>query len=161
MIRIDIDDREVRQALERLQQRVSDLTPAMREIAMELEARALTRFETERDPAGRPWQPLSPVTLARKKGRGGILYQTGDLRGSITSRAGRDFAEVGAGGNVPYAATHQFGAKKGQFGQGKRGGKIPWGDIPARPFLPVTADGKLYGDKSVILEIIRKHIADG
>ncbi|MCR6497081.1 phage virion morphogenesis protein [Thermomonas sp. S9] len=86
------------------------MTPAMREIAMELEARALNRFETERDPAGRPWQPLSPVTLARKKGRGGILYQTGDLLDSATSRAGRDVAEVGFG--LRYAVFHEYGTKK-------------------------------------------------
>ena len=32
MIRIEIDDRDVIQALQRLQRRVGDLTPAMREI---------------------------------------------------------------------------------------------------------------------------------
>ena len=32
MIRIDIDDREVKQALEKLQRRVGDMTPAMRDI---------------------------------------------------------------------------------------------------------------------------------
>ncbi|TSE29042.1 phage virion morphogenesis protein [Tepidimonas charontis] len=33
IIRIDIDDREVTQALERLQRKVADLAPAMRDIA--------------------------------------------------------------------------------------------------------------------------------
>ena len=36
MIRIDIDDREVRQALENLQRRVSDLTPVMHDIGQAL-----------------------------------------------------------------------------------------------------------------------------
>ncbi|MCR6497375.1 phage virion morphogenesis protein [Thermomonas sp. S9] len=145
MIRIDIDDREVRQALERLQQRVSDLTPAMREIAMELEARALNRFETERDPAGRPWQPLSPVTLARKKGRGGILYQTGDLLDSATSRAGRDVAEVGFG--LRYAVFHEYGTKK----------------MPRRGLLMADPEARTLGedDKRAILEIIGEHLSGG
>ncbi|MCX8018347.1 MAG: phage virion morphogenesis protein [Rhodocyclaceae bacterium] len=64
MITLTLDDREVQAALKRLQRRLSDLTPAMRAIAHELEARTLERFETQRDPAGRPWKPLSPVTLA-------------------------------------------------------------------------------------------------
>ena len=49
------------------------------------------------------------------------------------------------GTNLVYATTHQFGALKGQFGFAAfdtRAGafEIPWGDIPARPFLGISAD---------------------
>ena len=37
-----------------------------------------------------------------------------------------------------YAGTHQFGAKRGAFGRTAKGGPIPWGDIPARPFLGLS-----------------------
>lgn len=151
MITITIDDREVKAALKRLQARMADMTPVMRAIATELEARALERFETLRDPAGRPWKPLSPVTLARKKGRGSILYQTGDLSESITSRAGRDYAEIGVSGRVPYAAIHQFGGRAG------RGRKV---NIPARPYLPIASSGQWLGtgDRDVVLDILRQAI---
>lgn len=110
MLKITIDDHQVRKALQRVQRHLDDLTPVMRAVAMELEARVSQRFETERDPTGRPWRALSPRTVARKKGRGRILYDSGDLLGSLTSRAGRDFAEVGFG--QPYAAYHEYGTRK-------------------------------------------------
>ena len=39
-----------------------------------------------------------------------------------------------------YAGTHQFGAEKGAFGATSRGDPIPWGNIPARPFLGLSGD---------------------
>ena len=42
-----------------------------------------------------------------------------------------------------YAGAHQFGARRGACGTNKKGAPIPWGDIPARPFLGVSdADKK-------------------
>lgn len=79
--------------------------------------------------------------------------------------------------NVPYAATHQYGAKKGSFGtftakvrEHNRtiGSKIckvkahtrkinlPWGDIPARPFLLVQDSDMNYLKKAII-----KHLRSG
>ena len=37
---------------------------------------------------------------------------------------------------MAYAAVHQYGAAKHSF----TGGKTPWGDIPARPFLGLSTD---------------------
>ncbi|MDM7462256.1 MAG: phage virion morphogenesis protein [Tepidimonas taiwanensis] len=179
MIDIQLDDREVQAALQRLQQRISDMTPVMRAIATALEAQVEKRFETATDPAGRPWKPLAPSTLSawldrgkgnRKKdgsltqrGRERLssrkpLYDTGDLLGSLNSSFTRSQARVGFG--VPYAIMHQFGAKKGEYGTGsykKRRGSfpIPWGDVPARPMLPITRDGKFYGEeRAVVLDIL-------
>lgn len=64
MIDVQIDDREVRAALDGLRRRLADMTPVMRAIATELEARVEARFETATDPSGRPWKPLAPSTLA-------------------------------------------------------------------------------------------------
>jgi phage virion morphogenesis protein len=123
MIDITLDDRELRQALKRLQRRLSDLTPVMRAIATELEARVEGRFETAADPTGRPWAPLKSATLVAylRRGRGAFrkdgrltkkgearlasrkpLYDTGDLLGSLTSSASRSEARVGFG--QPYHA---------------------------------------------------------
>ncbi|MEO1751543.1 hypothetical protein [Thiofaba sp. EF100] len=49
-----------------------------------------------------------------------------------------------------------------QFGLDKRGRKVPWGDVPARPFFPVTRDGRFYDDsaRALVLETIRKYLED-
>jgi hypothetical protein len=47
------------------------------------------------------------------------------------------------------APTHQFGAKKHSF----TGGKTPWGDIPARPFLGLSA-----ADRVEVLAILQEHL---
>ena len=49
---------------------------------------------------------------------------------------------VEVGSLFVYAGTHQFGAEKGSFGSTAKGTPIPFGDIPARPFLGLSdADG--------------------
>lgn len=183
MIMIEIDDRNLRRALADLQRRVSDMTPAMHAIGEVLVERAKQRFETSTDPAGKPWKPNSPVTILayltkykgsfRKDGslskRGAVraaskkplIGETGQLATQIHYRASRNAVEVGS--SMKYAAVQQFGGKAGAFGRTRRGAKIPWGDIPARPFLPVTESGQFYGeeDRNIILDIIRKRIADG
>jgi len=63
MIRIDIDDREVRQALERLQRKVGDLTPAMEDIGELLIETTKQRFATSTAPKIK-WVSLT-FTFAR------------------------------------------------------------------------------------------------
>lgn len=165
MIDIQLDDREVQAALQRLQQRLSDMTPVMRAIATALEAQVEKRFETATDPAGRPWKPLAPSTLSawldrgkgnRKKdgsltqrGRERLssrkpLYDTGDLLGSLTSSASRSEARVGFG--VPYAAYHEFGTKR----------------MPRRGLLMADPQSRTLGeaDRREVLDIIREALED-
>lgn len=142
MISITIDDRELRTALDRLARRVEDTSPAMRAIAAELETRISDRFDAQRDPQGRAWAPLSGKTLARKKGRGRILYHSGDLLDSLTSRASRSEAEVGFG--KPYAAFHEYGTQK----------------MPRRGLLMADPQARTLGDedRAAILDIIERWI---
>lgn len=50
---------------------------------------------------------------------------------------------------MKYAAIQQFGGTKAQFPH-------LWGDIPARPFLPITPAGTLYpADREKILAALR------
>lgn len=138
--------------LQRLVAEGRNLTPLMRMLAGTMET------ETERnfDAQGRPrWLGLSRATLearvnraAKKLGKRGyrkdgrisksaavsakILQDTGNLAGSINTAYGRDFAVIGS--NLPYAAIHQLGGEAG------RGKKVR---IPARPYLPATAEGAL------------------
>lgn len=166
MIDIELDDRAVREALERLQRRLSDLTPVMRAIATELEARVEARFETETDPAGRKWAPLADSTLMqvmrraaggdprRKRGGGTkakaigalarkrILYDSGDLLGSLTSAAGRHEARVGFG--QPYAAYHEYRTKK----------------MPRRGLLLADPEARTLGeaDREAVLDLLRDYL---
>ena len=114
-----------------------DLTPVMRDIGEYLVRSTKDRFEQERAPDGSPWQPLSETTRRRKKrNKNRILTESGLLGGQIAYQAGP--AEVLVGSGRVYAGTHQFGAKRGAFGRTAKGGPIPWGDIPARPFLGLS-----------------------
>ncbi|MHB1183388.1 MAG: phage virion morphogenesis protein [Desulfobulbia bacterium] len=60
---------------------------------------------------------------------------------------------VEVGSPLEQSAVMQFGAKKGDFGRTKRGGEIPWGDIPARPFLGFSDE-----DKVNVLDILQEHL---
>ncbi|KJR41707.1 phage virion morphogenesis protein, partial [Candidatus Magnetoovum chiemensis] len=63
---------------------------------------------------------------------------------------------VKIGSNVIYAATHQFGAKKGSFGKTKRNAPIPWGNIPARPLLP--SDDLPKDDMNDLTDILTEYL---
>ena len=137
MSSIQINDQELVRKLEKVAHGLNhpkDLTSAM---AVTL----LTVTEDNFDAQGRPaWAGLSPVTEARRKA-GKILSQSRQLRNSIQPDSTDTEASLST--SDPKAATHQFGAKQGQYGKSKRGGPLPWGDIPARPFLPMDENGNL------------------
>ena len=160
MIRIDIDDREVRQALENLRRRASDMKPAMHTIGQALMEGSRERILSGRDWTGQPFAPNSPTTLARKKGKKPLIDTKSFVSGRLHYEASADSVTVGS--SAVQAAVLQFGAKKGAFGATRRGGKIPWGDIPARRYLPIREDGQLDdAARSLILESIRAYLADG
>lgn len=157
---VEFSDQAVRELLTRLQAHISDLTPVMKIIGETVRTSVVANFEK----GGRPakWKALSSVTKARRKGGKKILMVqglAGGLAGSIHFTAGKNKVVIGT--DKVYAAVQQFGAKKGSFGtvtayikahvrktkSGKKVGvrahtrkaKLPWGDIPARPFLMMQA----------------------
>ena len=140
MSTIQINHQELIRKLEKVAQGLNhpkDLTSA-------IAATMLTVTEDNFDAQGRPsWAGLSPVTEARRKS-GKILSQSGQLRNSIQAHSNND--EAGVSTSDPKAATHQFGAKQGQYGKSSRGGPIPWGNIVARPFFPMDGNGNLQSD---------------
>jgi len=170
---IVIHDEQVKAVLARLAAKVSDMSPAMHEIGQYYERRVLENFSAESDPEGRPWPKLSAVTLGlglgkpkrlkksgylSKKGKQYLtnkkmLVERGDLRRTIHYQAGRDQVVIGAGGEIKYAAIHQFGGLAG------RGRKTR---IPARPYLAVNEGSGMRlaeKDRQRIIEIVEKHIA--
>jgi len=174
VIDLEMKDREIREVLGRIQRRMDDLAPAMRILGNIVRTSVIRNFEA----GGRPrWKPLSPVTLAGRKGGKILMRQgfAGGLAGSINVRAEKDRAIVGT--NKAYAAVHQFGARKGSFGtftfrvrehMRKLAGKhikvrehtrtmsLPWGDIPARPYLMVQDE-----DWVEMREALQEYITGG
>ena len=152
-ITFTIDDAAVHRLLADLRDRGGNLRPVMVMVATMMKESVRANFAQ----GGRPkWLPL-------KSRQGKPLRDTGRLMNSITQTV--TGSEVRVGTNVVYAAVHHFGAAKGSFGsysqqvrpherlvrqvfgrplrQAKkvrvrahaRRAKLPWGDIPARPFM--------------------------
>lgn len=180
---VSVDDRAARQLIEQIERRAADLTPAYPAIGGALVADAQMTFRAARDPWGVPWAPLSQTTLMRraarrtggqpfrrdgrlKKAAAGIIasakpmLDTGVLRNSITFRI--EGATLVVGTNLAKAGPLQFGARKGAYGRTARGGPIPWGDIPARPFLPLRRPGArpdLPAEVArQVVDLLRQHI---
>lgn len=154
-ITITVDDQPVLDALARLSSATSDLSPALRDVGEHLLNTTRERFNTQTSPGGVPWAPLSPSYLARKKqNKSRILVLYDHLRGTLTYQLlpGGEGLEIGS--PRIYAGTMQFGARKGAFGQTKRGSPIPWGRIPPRPFLGLSDT-----DKADVLDILQEHLS--
>jgi phage virion morphogenesis protein len=173
-IQVEINDREVRDLLTRLRDRAQDLTPAMQAIGAFYERSVVENFKAQTAPDGTPWTPLAEVTLhlglARHKGwkKDGylsakgkryltgkrILWERGDLEGSVHSQAGKTSVAIGTGGHIPYAAIHQFGGKAG------RGKKVT---IPARPYLALNRGTEMdlaEKDRTMVINVIRARLLD-
>lgn len=72
-------------------------------------AHIFDEFNAERDFAGIPWAPLSPVTLAKKAGRGSILIDSGDMLDSLRVEDTEEGVAVLMDSPAQY---HQFGTAK-------------------------------------------------
>lgn len=145
---------QVQADLTRLLRLLGSLTPVMRDIGEYLLRSHHDRWASARAPDGDPWAPLSPVTVARKKRNADkILIESGIHRDSLRYLAHADRLELGT--DRIYGAVHQFGERRGAAGRTKRGAPIPWGDIPARPYLGLSGD-----DEREIGDIIVDHLTD-
>lgn len=165
MIEVKLDDDAVQAAFTRLVQAGTQMQPLMQEIGEFLAETTKQRFQTSTAPDGSRWEPNTETTYVQlagryksgmnKKGRvtasgarrlsgkKPLIGETAALSTTINYRAGSDFVEIGS--PMAYAAVQQFGAKARSF----TGGKTPWGDIPARPFLGLSGS-----DREGLLDII-------
>lgn len=152
MLDVTLDTSQVGKALDDLAERLGDLTTPLNDIGEYLQISTDERFRQKVAPDGSPWAPLSPVTLARKKGPG-ILREKGTLQDTLRKQV--TSTELAFGTDRPYGAVHQFGQKKGASGKTGKGRPIPWGDIPAREYLGLSTD-----DETEVLFIIRQYLAE-
>ena len=103
-----------------------------KDVAEHVTTNTKLRFRDQKDPDGRPWDPLKPSTRARRKQRSPkILLLTARLRNSITWNIEGTVIHVGT--NVKYARVHNEGSA--------RGARIP---IPKRKFLGICQDDREY-----------------
>ncbi len=150
MLDVTLDLSQAGIALEELSRRFGNLTTPFNDIAEYLHQSTDDRFRQKVAPDGSPWAPLSAVTLARKKGTG-ILREKGTLQDTLRHQV--TSTELTFGTDRPYGAVHQFGQKKGASGSSK-GRPIPWGDIPARPYLGLSSD-----DETEVVLIIHDYLS--
>lgn len=175
-IEIQINDHAAIAGLNALIARGSDISPLMAMLGEKLADSTKERFATSTAPDGSPWAPNAHQVIRQLLDRNkrsfskrtGALTKTGNriaagkkpLIGETRALSttihyqllGRDTVVIGSG--MEYAATQQFGAKKGAFGKTRRNGPIPWGDIPARPFLGISAQ-----DERTITSVINEYLA--
>ncbi|GEM_PF-3134629 len=146
----------------RLRQLSSDSPEVRRAVdafARVLRTRIQMGFRTGRSPSGAAWKPLNPFFRV-----GQPLRDTGRLYGSIQARRVGDAVLVGTNLRTPdghhsLGAIHQFGATvepmegPGQTYRGRLLGPIRTASkgtvflkravIPARPFMPMDATGRV------------------
>lgn len=150
--------KEVSSAIDQLRNRLTttQLQKALEDIGKIYVKEAKYRINNQTDPKGRtfPWNTETTRRYKRKgMSRGYLRYTrgpaiegpnkrliwTGKLRKSLQYFVSGNTVIVFS--NVPYAKTQQFGADAGDFADytnlmsGRELGPIPWGPIPARPFL--------------------------
>ena len=154
-VSVDIDDRQVKDALSRLIGQVTDLRPVLDKLAKVVVTRADLSFRGQQSPDGAPWQKLSDATLRRRRGSSAqILKDTGRLASSISAQPASAH-EVIVGTNVEYAAVHQFGNPANRMYNTPRGNPAP---IPPRPFLPT--DGLPDEDRDAMIDITSRTLME-
>ncbi len=111
-VRLEItrDDLAFRNGTAGLLAAAENMRPMMQIAVGIFENSTRSRFDREQGPGGIPW----PKSWRAKLEGGKSLQDKGNLRGSLTSNVGDNFAETGFDGrseSSKHAKTHQFGAK--------------------------------------------------
>lgn len=151
-VELEFDNAAVLSAIRGALAELTDPRPMLLDIGEALVNSTRDRFSAQRGPDGQTWKSLSPRYLQTKSPNPGkILQRRGDLVRQIFPQV--EGATLLVGTDRVYGAVHQFGALKGAFGKTRRGAPIPWGDIPARPFLGISDD-----DAAEIIAIARDHL---
>lgn len=140
--------------IELLKNKLSNKSKLMVAVAETMRTAVLKNFETEGGRIGKPWQKLSQQTINQREKKGywpgKILQRTGQLKRSIISSYGEDYAQVST--NLIYAAIQNYGgvihrSSLKTYLRKKISGKdakIPGSNkmssirIPARPFMKLN-----------------------
>jgi phage virion morphogenesis protein len=155
MITVALEHDHLQAALRKVEWAVGDMAPLMRGVAAELASITEENFENQGQ-GSNDWPALSEVTTSRREKTGNwpgqmLQVSAAGLAASITTQATDSSALVGS--NKPYAAMMHFGGDQADFPH-------LWGDIPARPYLPMDAEGNLQPEaEEAILDLALAQLA--
>lgn len=154
MISVEVNDKQITATLAGIEGKLANQAELMAQIAELLLDSTVERFQTGTAPDGTPWAPKSSTTIAAYEARKEpvslkpLIGPTKSLSNisNFATASGDDWARISS--RAIQSAVMQFGAPQGAFGAfmgiDKRGRRhfhsIPWGDIPARPFLGISAE---------------------
>lgn len=176
ILEVAYDASVVGRELELLVERLGSLRTPLNDIAEYLHISTDSRARRQIAPDGSPWAPLSPRTLARKKGTK-ILRESGALLDTLRHQVSDDGLDFGT--DRPYGAIHQEGGKiehaarsqqvyfkeKGgvvgnRFVKKSKSNFAQWVthgarsvEMPARPYLGLSSE-----DEAEILEIVSDYL---
>jgi len=156
---IKFEDDELNRVLARVGAALGDMEPVNAQIGELMVEKTKARFDSGKGPDGVIWAPRTETTITRYLRLGftpGPIPLTGQskaLRTQIFYEARAE--DVSWGSSMIQSAVMQFGAGKGQFGQTSRGDPIPWGDIPARPYIGFSED-----DRSDVIGLFEEWLKD-
>ncbi|ASN67709.1 hypothetical protein 7S12_21 [uncultured Caudovirales phage] len=176
ILEVAFDASVVGRELELLIERLGSLRTPLNDIAEYLHMSTDARARRQVAPDGTPWAPLSPRTLARKKGNK-ILRESGALLDTLRHQVTDDGLDFGT--DRPYGAIHQDGGKiehaarsqqvyfkeKGgvvgnRFVKKSKSNFAQWVthgarsvEMPARPYLGLSSE-----DEAEILEIVSDYL---
>lgn len=158
-LRIQVEDETALNALRQIQARGHHITPLLMQIGESETTLTKQRFMTSTAPDGSRWAANSQTTYlkllgGKHTGKSGRINARGSnrvqskrpliLSGQLMNQihwqlAGSSAVDIGT--NLIYGRTQQYGAGQGAFGRDSRNHPIPWGTIPARPFVGESAQG--------------------
>lgn len=154
MSAIKINDQALIDRLQLVANRLVDTSP----LAAAIASTFATVTDDNFDHGGRPeWAGRSAVTLKIYERKGitysGVLQASGNLRARVVTSHTPNEAIIS--NNMPYAAAMHFGIKQGESGKTTRGAPIPFGDIPARPYMPMDTDGNMQpeAEREVFMDV--------
>ena len=150
-LRVEFTIAEATDLIQGLENRLTDLTPAMKAVGEYMLVRTRERFDDEVDPDGRKWQALAPSTIRSKQrrktkpgkrarvraGASDVLKESFLLRDTIAYNA--DSTSVRVGTPQEYGIFHQSDE--------------PRSKVPQRKFLGVNAE-----DLAEINEIVTDYL---
>jgi len=168
-VSIEVDDKDVLAALDRLAKKGANLRPALQDIGEYLAETTKRRFDTSTGPDGQKWAPNSEATMLnylrlhkgnftrkgkklsakgiqRVQGKRPLIGETRSLSSTINYQI--DGNELAVGTPMVYGAMQQYGGKKSDFPN-------LWGDIPARPFLGLSDT-----DRTTVLDILQGYLSE-
>lgn len=157
---VEVKDAGIQAAFNRVILTGQNPAPILLAIGEHVTGRIKYRFRTATAPDGTPWKSNAQSTIENYVyAKGGFSKQTGkilkrgaaaamskrplqgesgDLARQIDYALERDSMIVAA--NAVYAAMQHFGGTKAEFPN-------LWGDISARPFMPIMESGALYPEE--------------